>query len=113
MRGKKKCGSSPYCESSIQSWPSACTRTTVAWIKTLKRLWNSRTGSKLVRQTPEEVVDESMRALAKRKGLHLVTGMPPAEVCEVRPCEIDRSEEDWISKPVIHKTEHHGRSRIP
>jgi short-subunit dehydrogenase len=32
--------------------------------------------SKLIRQTPEEVVDETMRALLHRRGPHLVTGMP-------------------------------------
>jgi hypothetical protein len=32
--------------------------------------------SKLIRQTPEEVVDETMKALSRRKGPHLVTGAP-------------------------------------
>jgi len=35
-----------------------------------------RKRSKLIRQTPEQVVDETMHALAKRRGPHLVTGAP-------------------------------------
>lgn len=40
------------------------------------------------------------------------TGCRPAEVCALRPCDIDRSEEVWRYRPESHKTEHQGRSRV-
>lgn len=40
------------------------------------------------------------------------TGCRPAEVCIVRPCDLDMSGEIWIYRPDSHKTEHHGRDRV-
>jgi integrase len=39
------------------------------------------------------------------------TGMRPAEVCIVRPCDVDRSTSDWVYRPASHKTQHHGKER--
>ncbi|MBA3484734.1 MAG: site-specific integrase [Pirellulales bacterium] len=39
------------------------------------------------------------------------TGMRPAEVCILRPCDLDRSGEVWVYRPSHHKTKHHGRAR--
>ncbi len=40
------------------------------------------------------------------------TGCRPAEVCLLRPCDVDRSNDDvWVYVPESHKTEHHGRAR--
>lgn len=39
------------------------------------------------------------------------TGMRPAEICSLRPCDLDRSEDEWTYRPESHKTEHHGRER--
>lgn len=44
--------------------------------------------------------------------LQLLTGMRPAEVCSVRPMDIDRSNDVWEYRPEEHKTEHHGRERV-
>ncbi|HYW80086.1 MAG TPA: site-specific integrase, partial [Thermoguttaceae bacterium] len=41
-----------------------------------------------------------------------LTGARPGEVCILRPCDIDRSEDVWAYRPESHKTEHHGRERI-
>lgn len=41
-----------------------------------------------------------------------LTGCRPAEVCLLRPCDLDRSKEIWTYRPESHKTEHHGRERI-
>lgn len=41
-----------------------------------------------------------------------LTGARPSEVCLLRPCDVDRSEEPWLYRPESHKTEHHGRQRI-
>ena len=40
------------------------------------------------------------------------TGCRPAEVCGLRPCDIDRSGEIWFYVPKEHKTEHHDRQRV-
>ncbi|GAA4465475.1 site-specific integrase [Novipirellula rosea] len=39
------------------------------------------------------------------------TGMRPGEVCKMRPCDIDRSREDWIYRPAKHKTAHRGKTK--
>ncbi|MCC6492158.1 MAG: site-specific integrase [Pirellulales bacterium] len=44
--------------------------------------------------------------------LQRLTGMRPAEVCILRPCDLDRSGDVWVYKPAKHKTEHHGRERL-
>lgn len=44
--------------------------------------------------------------------LQLLTGMRPGEVCSIRPCDVDRSEDVWEFRPDSHKTEHHERERI-
>jgi len=36
----------------------------------------------------------------------------PAEVCSLRPCDIDRSVDPWQYRPPSHKTQHHGRDRV-
>jgi integrase len=41
-----------------------------------------------------------------------LTGMRPAEVCILRPCDIDRSVDPWRYVPKSHKTEHKGRERL-
>lgn len=45
--------------------------------------------------------------------LQLVTGMRPTEVCIMRGCDIDTSDDKlWTYKPQFHKTEHHDVERI-
>ena len=44
--------------------------------------------------------------------LHRLTGMRPAELCMMRPCDLDRSSDVWIYRPQSHKIEHRGRERI-
>jgi integrase len=39
-------------------------------------------------------------------------GMRPQEICILRPCDVDRSGEVWIYRPMSHKTEHHNRDRV-
>lgn len=40
-----------------------------------------------------------------------LTGMRPAEICALRPCDLDRTADVWTYQPSEHKTEHHGRAR--
>lgn len=42
----------------------------------------------------------------------LLTGCRPGEVCSIKPCEVDRSEDVWRYTPGSHKTEHKGRHRV-
>jgi len=45
--------------------------------------------------------------------LQLFTGMRPAEVCLLRPCDIAISKAGtWRYRPSTHKTEHKGRERL-
>jgi integrase len=41
-----------------------------------------------------------------------LTGCRPIEVCIIRPCDINRSQDVWQYVPESHKTEHHGRMRV-
>jgi len=44
--------------------------------------------------------------------LQRLTGCRPAEVCIVRPMDVDTSGDVWEYRPESHKTEHHGRERV-
>jgi integrase len=44
--------------------------------------------------------------------LQRLTAMRPGEVCMMRPCDIDRTDDIWLYRPESHKTEHHGRDRV-
>ncbi|TWU27622.1 tyrosine-type recombinase/integrase [Bythopirellula polymerisocia] len=44
--------------------------------------------------------------------LQRITAMRPAEVCILRPCDLDRASDIWLYRPGSHKTEHHGRDRV-
>lgn len=44
--------------------------------------------------------------------LQRLTGARPAEICILRPCDLDRSGEVWTYRPEKHKTQHHGRERV-
>src|SRR5262249_12070837 len=44
--------------------------------------------------------------------LQRYTGARPAEVCILRPCDLDRSGDVWLYRPQTHKTQHHGRDRV-
>ena len=63
----------------------------------------------------DETVDALSRvaheALAAMIRLQRLTGMRPGEVCQLRPCDIDRSGDVWWYVPEKHKTQHHGKQR--
>jgi len=40
-----------------------------------------------------------------------LTGCRCDEIVQLRPCDVDRSQEPWIYRPEHHKTEHHGHDR--
>lgn len=82
----------------------------------LKQGRTSAPDSKPVKPAPMEVVEATLkhvnRFVAAMIRLQLYTGMRPAEVTIMRPCDIDRSEKIWIYRPFTHKTEHHGKERL-
>jgi len=43
--------------------------------------------------------------------VHVATGMRPSELCNMRPCDIDRSGTVWIYRPPKHKNANKGKSR--
>ncbi|MCC9645010.1 site-specific integrase [Rhodopirellula sp. JC740] len=43
--------------------------------------------------------------------IQVATGMRPGELCIMRPCDIDRSGENWIYVPSKHKTGWRGKSK--
>ena len=69
-----------------------------------------------VEPVEDEIVDATLvhlpEVVADMVRLERLTGMRPAEVCVVRPCDIDRTDEVWVYRPETHKTEHHNRARV-
>lgn len=72
--------------------------------------------TKPVLPVDDEIVDATLpfmpEVTADMVRLQRLTGMRPAEVCIMRPCDIDRSGEIWLYRPESHKTEHHGHERV-
>lgn len=60
----------------------------------------------------EATVPRMSSVVADMVRLQRLTGMRPAEVTTLRPCDVDRSDEIWTYTPESHKAEHHGRERV-
>lgn len=69
-----------------------------------------------VRPVADEIVDATLPFLQDIAGdmvrFQRLTGCRPAEVCMLRPCDLDRSGDVWLYRPESHKTEHHDRDRV-
>jgi integrase len=69
-----------------------------------------------VRPIADVIVDATLvhvpEVIADMIAVQRHTGMRPAEVCLLRPIDIDRSDEVWVFRPAAHKTEHHERERV-
>jgi integrase len=72
--------------------------------------------SKPVRPVADSVVDATLpylpTVIAEMVRLQRLTGTRPAEVCAIRPCDVDTTGDVWTYRPQSHKTEHHGCDRI-
>lgn len=72
--------------------------------------------SEPVKPVPVEVVERTLSHLspvvADMVRFQLLTGARPAEVCKMRPADIDRTNPVWEYVVPDHKTIHHGRKRI-
>ena len=64
----------------------------------------------------DEVVEAALPHLssvvADMVRVQRLLGCRPSEICQMRPCEIDRSAAVWIYRPRSHKAQHHGRDRV-
>jgi integrase len=69
-----------------------------------------------VKPVDDAVVDATLphlpEVVADMVRLQRLTGMRPAEVCIIRPRDVDRSDDVWLYRPESHKTQHHGRERV-
>jgi integrase len=62
--------------------------------------------------TVSATISHLSTVVASMVRLQLLTGMRPAEVCCMRPCDITISKgRTWTYRPATHKTEHKGRER--
>ena len=61
----------------------------------------------IVKRTQQELTP----VLSDLVEVHRLIGGRPTEVCTIRPCDIERSDDVWIYTPATHKTEHHDHSR--
>lgn len=62
--------------------------------------------------TIESTLKHAPEIVADMIRLQRLTGARPGEVCQLRPCDIDRSCEVWIYEPGDHKMEHYGTQRL-
>lgn len=93
-----------------------------ATYRSLSLVEGLKKGRTEARETPpvlpvdDDVVDQTIGRLpavvSDMVRLQRLTGMRPAEVCQLRPVDIDRSQDVWAYRPASHKTEHHGRERV-
>lgn len=59
----------------------------------------------------EATIPHLLPVVADMVRVQMLTGMRPAEVCKLRPCDVDRSRDVWEYVVGGHKTEHRGRAR--
>lgn len=61
--------------------------------------------------TIEATLPHLTRTVADMVQVQRLTGMRPAELCIMRPCDLDRSGDVWTYQPESHKCEHHDQLR--
>jgi integrase len=70
-----------------------------------------------VKPVSDEVLEATIahlpKVVADMARLHRLTGARPGELCIMRPCDVDRSDEEvWTYTPVNHKTAWRGDERV-
>ena len=60
----------------------------------------------------EKTLPHLPQVIADMVRLQRFTGMRPGEVCMLRPIDIDQTGDVWLFKPIKHKTQHRGKSRV-
>ncbi len=59
----------------------------------------------------KEILPHCSRQVSAMIRLQLITGMRPGEVCHMRGCDIDTTDELWLYRPSQHKNLHRGHER--
>ncbi len=62
--------------------------------------------------TVEATLAELPEVVADMVLVQRLTGARPGEICNLRPCDINRDGEVWEYVPQSHKTEHHDQARV-
>lgn len=87
----------------------------LALVPALKRGRSAAHESAPILPVPDKTVEATLTHLSPIVGdmvrLQRLSGARPAEICALRPCDIDRSGEVWLYRPHTHKTQHLGRER--
>jgi integrase len=69
-----------------------------------------------IKPVDSAIVEDTLKwvnpVVASMIRLQQITGMRSANVCMMRPCEIDRSGEVWLYRPARHKTLYRGKELI-
>ncbi len=60
-------------------------------------------GDAIVEKTISELASDVLKAMVR---IHRLTGMRSSELCQMRPCDIDRTGEAWLYRPTVHKNQH-------
>ena len=63
-------------------------------------------------QTVDQTLPYLPSTVADMVRLQRLTGARPQDVCNLRPCDLDRSGDVWLYCPEHHKTEHHRKTRV-
>ena len=88
----------------------------LAMVPGLKRGKTAARETEPIRPVDDTLVDATLihlpEVLADMARVQRFTGCRPAEVCAIRPCDINRSGDVWEYRPQTHKTAHRGRERV-
>ena len=88
----------------------------LAMVPGLKRGRTAARETEPIRPVDDTLVDATLPhlpdVLADMVRVQRLTGCRPAEVCMMRPGDINRSGDVWEYRPKSHKTQHHGRERV-
>jgi integrase len=88
----------------------------LAMVSGLKRGKSAAKETDPIKPVDDGLVDATLpylpEVVADMVRIQRYTGCRPAEVCMMRPCDIDRTDEVWEYRPRAHKTQHHGRERV-
>jgi len=93
----------------------AATYQALATVPGLRRGRSAAREPEPIGPVPDEVIDATLPSLpsvvADMVRFQRLTGCRPAEVCMLRPCDVDTSGDVWSYRRESHKTAHHGRER--
>lgn len=82
----------------------------------LKRIDNEAPETERVGMIADSIIDQTLPQLppvvADMVRVQRLTGMRPGEVCSMTAAQIDMTGKVWLYRPIHHKNEHRGQSRV-